>query len=177
MDILNLSSCTTLCKLLTDLKKKPLFRKHHGRRKQTLITSTFSFPTTFSSHLKTSFNFSFMFYFVVCNAVKLDICKVLLFGKGLTLSQMSSCFHMSSLLKTLGKGDIARNEQCLLFLQCFLPFWRTRSFSSHLKFSSASSEFGRVAVNSLPNDKILDWSIQSTSRGQNKCGVNVLSII
>ena len=29
-----------------------------------------------------------------------------------------------SLLKTLGKGDIAQNEK-LLFLQCFLPIWRT----------------------------------------------------
>ena len=29
------------------------------------------------------------------------------------------------LLKTLRKGEIARNEQFLLFSQCFLPFWRT----------------------------------------------------
>ena len=26
---------------------------------------------------------------------------------------------------TVGKGEIARNEQFLLFPQCFLPFWRT----------------------------------------------------
>ena len=26
---------------------------------------------------------------------------------------------------TVGKGEIARNEQILLFLQCFIPFWRT----------------------------------------------------
>ena len=25
----------------------------------------------------------------------------------------------------MGKGEIARNEQFLLFPQCFLPFWRT----------------------------------------------------
>ena len=32
----------------------------------------------------------------------------------------------TSLLKTLwGKGEIARNEQFLLFPQCFLPVWRT----------------------------------------------------
>ena len=27
--------------------------------------------------------------------------------------------------KTVGKGEIARNEQFLLFPQCFLPVWRT----------------------------------------------------
>ena len=31
----------------------------------------------------------------------------------------------TSLLKTLGKGEIARNEQFLLFPQCFLPIWIT----------------------------------------------------
>ena len=31
----------------------------------------------------------------------------------------------TSLLKTLGKGEIARNEQFLLFPQCFLPVWIT----------------------------------------------------
>ena len=33
----------------------------------------------------------------------------------------------TSLLKTLGKGEIARNEQFLLFPQCFLPIWITFS--------------------------------------------------
>ena len=31
----------------------------------------------------------------------------------------------TSLLKTLGKGEIAPNEQFLLFAQCFLPAWKT----------------------------------------------------
>ena len=31
----------------------------------------------------------------------------------------------ASLLKTLGKGEIARDKQFLLFPQCFLPIWRT----------------------------------------------------
>ena len=31
----------------------------------------------------------------------------------------------TSLLKTLGKGEIARSEQFLLFPQCFLPIWIT----------------------------------------------------
>ena len=33
------------------------------------------------------------------------------------------CF--TSLLKTLGKGEIAHNEQFFLFPQCFMTFWRT----------------------------------------------------
>ena len=31
----------------------------------------------------------------------------------------------TTLLKTLGKAEIARDEQFLLFPQCFLPVWRT----------------------------------------------------
>ena len=31
---------------------------------------------------------------------------------------------ITRLLKTLGKGEIARNEQFLLFKKCFLLFWR-----------------------------------------------------
>ena len=43
------------------------------------------------------------------------------------------------LLKTLGKGEIARYEQFLLFLQCFLPFKRTIcQFLQNLKLSSAN---------------------------------------
>ena len=45
-----------------------------------------------------------------------------------------------SLENTRGKGEIARNEQFLLFPQCFLPIWRTFCpFSSHSKLSSASA--------------------------------------
>ena len=41
---------------------------------------------------------------------------------------------------TVGKGEIARNEQFLLFPQCFLPVWITFfPFSSNLKLSSANS--------------------------------------
>ena len=41
---------------------------------------------------------------------------------------------------TVGKGEIARHEQFLLFLQCFLPFWRMFChFLSNLKLSSANS--------------------------------------
>ena len=40
----------------------------------------------------------------------------------------------------VGKGEIAHNEQFLLFPQGFLPFWRTFfHFLSNLKLSSANS--------------------------------------
>ena len=35
------------------------------------------------------------------------------------------CLHYMSFENTVGKGEIARNEQFLLFSQCFLPVWRT----------------------------------------------------
>ena len=45
-----------------------------------------------------------------------------------------------SLENTKGKGEIARNEQFLLFPQCFLPVLETfLPFLSYLKLSSANS--------------------------------------
>ena len=35
------------------------------------------------------------------------------------------CLQSKSFENTEGKGEIARNEQFLLFPQCFLPVWRT----------------------------------------------------
>ena len=45
-------------------------------------------------------------------------------AKPLTLSQTSpdfKCLRYKSFENTVGKGEIARNEQFLLFPQCFLP--------------------------------------------------------
>ena len=36
-----------------------------------------------------------------------------------------TCPHYGSFENTVGKGEIARNEQFLLFPECFLPIWRT----------------------------------------------------
>ena len=51
-----------------------------------------------------------------------------------TLSETSSCFYMSAVQRSfenaVGKGEIARNEQFLLFPQCFLPRCR---FYHHLR--------------------------------------------
>ena len=36
-----------------------------------------------------------------------------------------TCLQCKSFKNTVGKGEIARNEQFLLFPQCFLPVWIT----------------------------------------------------
>ena len=36
-----------------------------------------------------------------------------------------TCLQYKSFENTVGKGEIARNEQFLLFPQCFLPFKET----------------------------------------------------
>ena len=38
-----------------------------------------------------------------------------------------TCLQYTSFENTVGKGEIARNEQFLLFPQCFLPLWRALS--------------------------------------------------
>ena len=51
-----------------------------------------------------------------------------------------TCLQYKSFKNTAGKGEIARNEQFLLFPQCFLPVWRAfLPFSTNLKLSSANS--------------------------------------
>ena len=72
-------------------------------------------------HAWPSFSKSFLFRV----SRSLELCCVL---NCLNLSQTSTRFlHVCSrsLLKTLGKGEIARNEQFCLFLQCFRPAWTT----------------------------------------------------
>ena len=75
----------------------------------------------------------------------------------------------TTLLKTLGKREIAHNEQFLLFPQCFLPFRRTFCYyqkekKEKMKLSSATSFKLSLKfvvwerVNSLPNHKIVDLS-------------------
>ena len=69
----------------------------------------------------------------------------------------------------MGKGEIARNEQFLLFPQCFLPILETTlSFLSNLKLSSAHSfsleesricRLGRVnLLSNSPMDSVSDLS-------------------
>ena len=51
-----------------------------------------------------------------------------------------TCLQYKSLENTVGKGEIARNKQFLLFPQCFLPIWITLyHFHYTLELSSANS--------------------------------------
>ena len=69
---------------------------------------------------------------VFCDGVPLLVCFMMMdelqrgiFCCFLTLSQDKSwfftCLQFKSFENTVGKGEIARNEQFLLFPQCFLP--------------------------------------------------------
>ena len=50
-----------------------------------------------------------------------------------------TCLKYKSFKNTVGKREIAHNEQFLLFLQYFLPVGRTLPFSSNLKLSAANA--------------------------------------
>ena len=50
-----------------------------------------------------------------------------------------TCLQYESFENTVGKGEIARNEQFLLFPRCFLPVQRAFHFHQILKLSSANS--------------------------------------
>ena len=50
------------------------------------------------------------------------------------------CLQYKSFENTVGKGELARNEQVLLSPQCFPLFWRTFvQFPSKMKLFAASS--------------------------------------
>ena len=55
-------------------------------------------------------------------------------------AQVSACRLYKSFENTVGKGEIARNEQFLLFPRCFQKFWLNfLPISSNLILSSANS--------------------------------------
>ena len=71
----------------------------------------------------------------------------------LTLSQTSlvfTCLQYKSFENTVGKGEIARNEQFLLFPQCFLPF---RATFCHF------NQFNNCRLQSLPIKKSLKFVV------------------
>ena len=99
----------------------------------------------FSTLSKTNFNFSARFILSSASAFNLDQSKILSFGKELNIigkgehagdkhcglfKQRPLVFmwlQCKSFENTVGKGEIARNEQFLLFPQCFRPFRGTFS--------------------------------------------------
>ena len=65
--------------------------------------------------------------------------------KSLTLSLVFTCQQYKSFENTVGKGVIARNEQFLLFPQCFLPFGGLSAiFIKYRVFVCKLIHFGRV---------------------------------
>ena len=93
----------------------------------------------FSTLPKSSLNFSFTFILSPANAFNLDQFKILLFGKELKKLETGSvlrkvnpfpnkpwfftCLQYKSFENTVGKGEIARNEQFLVFPHSvFYPF-------------------------------------------------------
>ena len=60
------------------------------------------------------------------------------------------CLIFKSFENTMEKGEIACNEQLVLFSQCFLPFWITFCYSNQIKnccqqTPSASLEESRIS--------------------------------
>ena len=47
-------------------------------------------------------------------------------------AQVFRCLQHKSFENPVGKGEIARHEQFLLFPQCFLPIWRTFCQFNHI---------------------------------------------
>ena len=55
----------------------------------------------------------------------IDFCLLPLFFTLFKRVLVLTCLHYKSFENTAGKGEIARNEQFLLFPQCFQRIWRT----------------------------------------------------
>ena len=74
---------------------------------------------------------------------RLQMFSIWSFRTGLILPKQAlvfTCLQYKPFENTVGKGEIAQNEQFLLFPQCFLPVSRTFfPFLSNLKMSSANS--------------------------------------
>ena len=85
-------------------------RKTMWEKEKLLVTSISPFLTMFSTLYDTYFSLSMHFRMSSAISFNLDQSKIFSSGNG---------------LKTLGKEDIARNEQFLLFPKCFLPILRT----------------------------------------------------
>ena len=105
-----------------------------SEKEKLLVTSSFSF----------SFSYSVFKRLVSQGRQKVSLC-----GSGLSLSYTSPGFYVSpykSFENTVGKGEIARDEQFLLFPQCFSTHLKNfLPFSSYLKIVACNLfEFGRV---------------------------------
>ena len=90
-----------------------------------------------------------------CSMTVLMLLRIILLPKGLTFSQTSPGFYLSAVYSfkdTVGKGEIARYEQFLLFSPCFfltnlesfLPFLSNLKSSYATSFSLEESKSCRL---------------------------------
>ena len=104
----------TELQLLKTLRKNP-FKNIAGKGEN---AGNQQFPFSNNVVYRSQNKFQFLKSHVILSANALNI----------TLSQKSLGFNMSAVKvfwKHCGKGEIAHDEQFLLFPQCFLPFWIT----------------------------------------------------
>ena len=112
-----LSCC--LQTLLMTLRKQSI-ENIVGKGKKMLVIAFPPFRTMFSTLSKTKIIILATSYLSSANALNLLKSKKLLFGNRLPQRYSFWRFKNRQLLKTLEKEEIARNEQFLLFPQCFL---------------------------------------------------------
>ena len=78
------------------------------------------------------------------------------------------CLQYKSFENTAGKGEIARNEQFLLFQQCFLPVWRTLCH-----FHQSQSTCGRLQSLSVWKGlKFVVWERVTHMKRKQRKGMN-----
>ena len=133
-----------------------VFGKHCGKRRNCSWRAISPFPTVFSTLFGKLSAIFIKFKIVVCQRFEFGSLKFVVWERVNPFPNKLKFLRVcsTSLLKTLwekisentvGKGEIARNEQFLLFPQCFLPFLENfLPFSSNLKLVSANSHFGSV---------------------------------
>ena len=107
---------------LNQPESKSLLKTLWEREKMLVISSVFFFshnalhPIIYAEILNSiTLNLS------PANAFSLVWSIILLFGKEFTVF---TDLHHKTFENHVGKGEIARNEQFLLYPQCFLPVWR-----------------------------------------------------
>ena len=90
------------------------------------------FPQCFLLKQIIVFPFLHIFAIISLCAAELEEPRIGIRGKGLTQVQpflkqalVFTCLQYKSFENTVGKEEIACNEQFLLFPQCFVPVWRT----------------------------------------------------
>ena len=75
----------------------------------------------------------------------------------LTLSIQAFVFtflQLKSFENTLGKGEIARHEQFLLFPQCFLPIWRTFCYFYQIRNCGLQTLSVRKSLKSVIRERV-----------------------